>query len=342
MSVNPKRNVGVIHSDGAYAMRSNNMQIVSYEQRSQEWLDWRQGGIGASEAAAILGRSPWETAQELWERKLGLRAGPTMNQAMRRGVEFEDEARAFFEDRIGEEFTPLCCQHDEAGFIRASLDGISASMSSGLEIKIPGLKTHQMALAGKVPEYYEIQMQHQMLVTGLEFIWYGSYVPETKTGVYFKVYRDDEMISELWEAEHDFWQHVIDRRPMYSPEWGEAAALWLMAEADLANSKKAKELATERLRALMPDGIKKFKAAGVTASVWDKFNGYKWSEVAADLGLEKIEDLDKFRPLVLGGYDESKIAEALGITLEELASKYGTRSDEIFTVKSTARKKNDD
>lgn len=315
------------------------MRIIQFEQRSPEWLDWRQGGIGASEAAAVIGQSPWDTAQELWEKKMGLRPGAKMNYAMQRGVDYEDEARAYFEERIGEEFTPICCQHDEADFVRASLDGINFGMTGGLEIKIPGLKTHQMALAGKVPIYYDYQMQHQMMVADWDFIWYGSYVPETKTGTHFKVHRNEEMIAELWEAEHDFWQHVLERRPMYSPEWGEAAAMWLMAGIDLDDAKIAKELAADRIRKLMPDGLNKFKAAGVTASVWDKFTGYDWVSIATDLGCDKLEDLDSFRPLVMGGYDELLIAEALKMSLEEMSTKYGMRSGEIFTVKPSTRKK---
>lgn len=318
------------------------MQIIEFEQRSPEWLDWRQGGIGASEAAAVIGQSPWETPQELWERKMGLRSGPKMNAAMQRGVDFEDEARAFFEDRIGEEFTPMCGQHDDAGFIRASFDGLTMGFTTGLEIKVPGMKTHQMVLAGKVPSYYQIQVQHQLLVAELDFLWFGSYVPETKSGHYLKVYRDEEMIAEIWESEHEFWQHVIERRPMYSPEWGEAAAMWLLAEVDLADAKKAKELAAERIRRLMPEGMGKFKAAGVTASVWDKFTGYDWSAVATALGFESVEALDKFRPMVPGSYDEQKVAEALGLSLEELSKQYGQRSGEIFTVKASSRKKSDE
>lgn len=315
------------------------MQIIQHEQRSQQWLDWRQGGIGASEAAATVGKSPWETSQELWERKMGLRAGPKMNAAMQRGVDFEDEARVYFEERIGEAFTPMCAEHDEAGFIRASFDGVQMDFTSGLEIKVPGLKVYQMALSGKLPDYYEIQINHQMLVGGMDYLWYGAYSPELKQGAYFKVYRNEDLIEEIWEAEHDFWQHVMERRPMYSPEWGEAAAMWLLSEVDLADAKKAKELASERIRALMPQGLNKFKAAGVTASVWDKFTGYDWTAIAAALELENVEALDKYRPMVPGAYDEQKVAEALGVELDQLSSKYGMRSGEIFTVKASTRKK---
>lgn len=38
------------------------------------WLKERQYGIGASDAAAMLGISKWKSNEALWEEKTGLRA----------------------------------------------------------------------------------------------------------------------------------------------------------------------------------------------------------------------------------------------------------------------------
>ena len=37
-----------------------------------EWLEARKDGLGASDAAALLGLSPWKTNVQLWEEKCGL------------------------------------------------------------------------------------------------------------------------------------------------------------------------------------------------------------------------------------------------------------------------------
>ena len=37
-----------------------------------EWLAYRRYGIGGSDAAAILGISPWRTARDLYYDKLGI------------------------------------------------------------------------------------------------------------------------------------------------------------------------------------------------------------------------------------------------------------------------------
>lgn len=37
-----------------------------------EWLEARRDGLGASDAAAVLGISPWKTNVQLWEEKCRL------------------------------------------------------------------------------------------------------------------------------------------------------------------------------------------------------------------------------------------------------------------------------
>ena len=41
------------------------MKIVDVTQRSPEWLRWRARGVTASEAAIVLGRSPYKTPWRL-------------------------------------------------------------------------------------------------------------------------------------------------------------------------------------------------------------------------------------------------------------------------------------
>ena len=38
----------------------------------EEWLQARRRGIGGSDAAAVLGLSPWKSNVRLWEEKTGL------------------------------------------------------------------------------------------------------------------------------------------------------------------------------------------------------------------------------------------------------------------------------
>jgi putative phage-type endonuclease len=270
------------------------MRIVTLEQRSPEWLTWRATGIGASDAAAIIGASIWTAPQELWEIKTGRRPGPSINPAMQRGIDHEDEARAAYEAKTGEMVTPLCAEHDEADFIKVSFDGVDIASTLAVEIKVPGEKAQRMAEAGQVPPYYIPQLQHQMMVGGFDLMHYWSYVPETRQGILIPVKRDEAMIEELWEAEHDFWKHVREDRPMYSPEWAEAAGLWRLANADFEEAKARREKSRAALDELMPEGFTSFKGAGVTASRWPKKGEINYEALLKELGVADAA-VERFR-----------------------------------------------
>ena len=42
------------------------------QQGSEEWLKLRKNYLGASDAAVVLGISPFQTRYQLWQDKLGL------------------------------------------------------------------------------------------------------------------------------------------------------------------------------------------------------------------------------------------------------------------------------
>ena len=65
---------------------------------SEEWLSYRRRGIGGSDAAAILGISPWRTARDLYYDKLNVvKADVDENWvALEMGHLLEDSGRADF------------------------------------------------------------------------------------------------------------------------------------------------------------------------------------------------------------------------------------------------------
>lgn len=213
-----------------------------FEQRSKEWHDWRNSGIGASEIAAIMGDSPWMSAQDLWELKKGIRPPQAMNFAMQRGVDLEPLALSHFENMTGEIMQPLCASHSEHPFILASFDGISADRSLHVEIKCPGLKSHELALRGVVPKHYQWQIQQQLLVAGNPKGWYFSfyknYSDQTKIGVLVEVFADATMQAEIIEEGRKFQEHILNNTPMYPHVWEAVAREWLSAqeEADAAQA----------------------------------------------------------------------------------------------------------
>lgn len=200
------------------------MKIINIEQRSPEWLLWRNSGIGASECAAVLGMSIYKTPVQVWEEKTGRGFGTQMNADMQRGVDFEDEARGNFEFVHGKVFVPLCVEHANYPYIIASLDGLSADLTEFVEVKCPRTDKLLRICAKKdvakfkkeYPEYW-CQMQHQYAVTGAESGYMVAYL--NKNIEYLLIPRDAEFIQNTMVPELSrFWFEYVkaDIRPPMS------------------------------------------------------------------------------------------------------------------------------
>lgn len=185
--------------------------MTELQQNTEEWLEFRRNKIGSSDAPIIMGKSPWKTPQQLWEEKMGITDSSYDSTAMRRGRDLEPVARKEFERQTGLVVWPDVLIHSEHDFIIASLDGITMDGKIAVEIKCPGEKTHKMATEGKIPEHYQIQMQHQLAVTGQEWMYYFSF--DGKKGIIIEVKRDDLMIDSMITKETEFYRFIKDRIP---------------------------------------------------------------------------------------------------------------------------------
>lgn len=175
------------------------MRIVKLVQRSPEWHAWRKAGMGSSDIAAIVGKSPYKTPYQVWESFMGLRDEIEINPAMQRGIDYEDEARDYLGDSA---LKPECIEHDNYHYFHASLDGLGDGYF--VEIKVPSQKNFP-SYKNKIPEHYYIQMQWQFLVSGLSKCTFLAYSPEGKTGFVHQVERDEELIEELERLGSKFW-----------------------------------------------------------------------------------------------------------------------------------------
>lgn len=183
------------------------------EQGSSEWHEWRKQGVGASESAAILGLSPYATPLDVWKDKTGRAKAFEGNIATQRGQDLEGKARAKYELLTMEDAPPACAIHPTWNFLRASLDGLRDDGKLILEIKCPSEDSHNMALAGKVPEHYLIQMQHQLAVTGADIGHYFSYSYKDHTHALVEVLPDFEMQARIVNAASRFWELVKSDTP---------------------------------------------------------------------------------------------------------------------------------
>jgi putative phage-type endonuclease len=186
--------------------------------------------IGASDSATIMGVNPWKSRNRLWKEKLGLEQPEPINQAMQRGIDLESTALEQFCKESEISMGPIVKFHKEHSFMMASMDGMDAKQSCAVEIKCNGEKNHELARKGIVPEYYLCQIQHQMAVCGLDWMYYYSY--RNGEGIVISVDRNEAMIENMIVEEKKFWDCMQnlelpdpeeDFTPMISDEWLQAA-----------------------------------------------------------------------------------------------------------------------
>ena len=195
-------------------------RIVPLEQQTPEWIAFKRGKIGSSDAAAIMGESLFETALQCWERHV-FHLQKETSSAMSRGIELEPKARAWANAKLGTDYEPCVIQSLEFPELIASLDGLIFIDSKPflLEIKCPGMKDHTEAVGGNVPAHYRAQLQHQMMVAGVEWMLYCSF--DGTDGVILTCNRDREYCAKLFCAEMAFIQRLneFDPPPYEERDW---------------------------------------------------------------------------------------------------------------------------
>lgn len=146
----------------------------------EEWLEARRHSIGGSDAAAIVGASPYKTNIALWEEKTGRQDFPDISdkEAVRYGINAEEHLRALFALDFPEYevfYQPNnFWTNTEYPFAHCSLDGWLTDHEGRfgvLEIKTSTIQGAAMKAKwkNKVPENYYVQLLWYLAVTGADF-----------------------------------------------------------------------------------------------------------------------------------------------------------------------------
>lgn len=191
------------------------MKIVSHKQGTKEWREWRGRGLGASDAPAVMGESPWTSPFELWLDKTGLMSRSPVNEfqvaAMKRGNELEPIARKMYEDSVGRNYPSLSATMDDFEYLRASFDGYNEDTNTIIEIKCPNKLDHAKAEKGKIPTKYIAQIQQQLLISNAAECKYVSY--NGKDLAVVTISPDKQYQAKLQEAMIDMWARVVNLIP---------------------------------------------------------------------------------------------------------------------------------
>lgn len=199
-----------------------------------EWLRKRLKGIGGSDAAAVVGLSPFKSNVFLWEEKTGRRKAADISSNPR--VKYGKEAEKYLRELFKLDFPQYFVDYDEFGMIAlnpympfcfATLDGdLTESGRRGiLEIKTCEImRSSQWAeWTDKIPQHYYIQVLHQLLATGYEFaivkaqLKYRDKNGDMQAAIrHYKIERSDVLADLEWltAKEKVFWRCVeSDTKP---------------------------------------------------------------------------------------------------------------------------------
>jgi putative phage-type endonuclease len=253
--------------------------ILKLVQGTKEWLDYRQTMRNASESAAVLGISPWVTPYQLWLIKTG-RSRQAVTPPMVHGTQLEPEARRAYEETTGHVMNPLVMKD---GPYSASLDGITLDGSLIVEIKCPfrGRKSElwKIASQGEVPEYYRVQIEHQLMVSGASeaHLW----VYDGSEGLLITLRRDEVAMARIRQGWEGFQHHLdadippplteADAAIRNDPAWTLAAEAYLQAKAEVDGSTAKLEDARNHLVSLIRHARE--QGAGVSVvKLWKQGN----------------------------------------------------------------------
>ncbi|NKF90768.1 endonuclease [Ralstonia solanacearum] len=195
--------------------------VKTTELTRTDWLVVRKTGIGGSDAAAAVGLNPYKSQLELWLEKTGRDTElpkPDPNDTMEPvywGTLLEPIVAAAYTQQTGHRVRKVnaVLQHPTIPFMLANLDRevVGVPDVQILECKTAG-EFGARHWQGGVPEYVQLQVQHQLAVTGKRTADVAVLLCGQALEVH-RIERDDDLIARLIPLEAQFWHYVETDTP---------------------------------------------------------------------------------------------------------------------------------
>ncbi|OSZ45847.1 endonuclease [Alcaligenes faecalis] len=186
-----------------------------------EWLEVRKHGIGSSDAAAAVGLNPYKSQLQLWMEKTGRDADlpqpdpDDTTSPVYWGTLLEPIVAASYTKQTGRRVRKVnaVLQHPERPWMLANIDRevIAAGDVQILECKTAGEFGARLWKDG-VPEYVQLQVQHQLAVTGKHAADVAVLICGQQLQVH-RIQRDDDLIAKLMMLQERFWHYVTSDTP---------------------------------------------------------------------------------------------------------------------------------
>jgi len=194
------------------------MILVNLDQGSDSWFAEKLGKPSASNINKIItndGKFSKQREGYLFELAGEILSGKSengyKNVIMEQGNIREDESRAYLELTQGIELqrTGVIYKDERKRFL-CSPDGINEALGFGAELKNPLAKTQvKYLLNGVLPSEYFGQVQMALYITGFNYWWFLSYVPNM-TPLLLKV-EPDIKYQEALEKELNAFCDELDK-----------------------------------------------------------------------------------------------------------------------------------
>lgn len=243
----------------------------------------RASYLGGSDAAAVMGVSPWTTPVELWEYKTRRKVredDPSKARIYKRGHKLEPFIREMAVEKLQDMgLTVAVCgvnqryQHPAYQFLAAEID-FELMVSGEVEINgelvafeeehinvdaksVTGFARKKWGDVGsdEVPIEYAAQFMHGMMVTGRRYCLVAALRSFDDVDLFWVV-RDDETIEAMLNKEVVFWDHVLEDTPPDPVNFADLKALFPAPKADLAEADAPvadKVAALKRIKAAIKD-----------------------------------------------------------------------------------------
>lgn len=191
-------------------IRNRGLKMIPYGSH-EEWLKIRKGYIGGSDAGAIIGLNPYNSAFSVWAEKTGSVPEFEGNISTRVGTYLEDLVAKLFMEETGKQVQRMnfTLVNPDYPWACANIDREVIGEDAVLEIKTTtSFGAIKKFRSGEYPEQWYGQMVHYLAVTGAKKAYLAALENNRELRV-FELERDEEEIKALMDAEREFWNTYV-------------------------------------------------------------------------------------------------------------------------------------
>lgn len=230
--------------DSYIAYETNNMS-------RDEWLEKRKCGIGGSDAASVLGLSPYKSSMSVYMEKIrdahfanvcsasshpafqnchsandskgesafqNCYTDEEVSYRMELGNKLENFVASEFSLKTGKKVRNIngILKNDKYPFAIANIDRAVIGEKAFLECKVTNSYSKKL-WEKEVPIHYQIQCHHYMSVTGATHCYVAALIGNEEFVIH-KLDRDEDLISQIMDLEKMFWDQCVIGGELPTPD----------------------------------------------------------------------------------------------------------------------------